>query len=205
MNRKLVALSLATAGILVAGAVDARTYKVTPDSHTVSEVSFTSKASVVRIVGRTSKVEGFTEIDINNPARFNKGEIVVDLTSLDTGIALRNEHMVDLIEAKKYPKATFKVKSLKAPKLVANEGVAGSATGDFSLHGVTRTITVPLTLHYLPEDKQNPEYRPGDWVNFSSAFNIKLSDYGIPLPKPMFGVKVSDDLAIQVDGMAKGI
>jgi polyisoprenoid-binding protein YceI len=205
MNRKLVALSLAAAGLLVAGSVDARTFKVTPDSHSNTEVSFTSKASVVRLVGRTAKVEGFSEIDIDNPAKTNKGEISVDLTSLDTGIALRNEHMIGLIEAKKYPKATFKVKTINASKLIANEGVEGTATGDFSLHGVTKPLSVPITLHYLPEDKQNPEYRPGDWVSFSSNFKIKLSDYGIPLPKPMFGIKVADDLTIQVDGMAKGI
>jgi polyisoprenoid-binding protein YceI len=205
MNRKLAAVSLVAAGVLFAGAVDARTYKVQPDAHNVPEVSFTSKASIVRIVGRTTAIDGFSEIDVNNPSKTKKGEIVVDLTTLDTGIALRNEHMVDLIEAKKYPKATFKVKELKAPKLVANEPVEGTAIGEFTLHGVTKPISVPISLHYLPEDKQNPEYRPGDWVNFSSNFKIKLSDYKIPLPKPMFGVKVTDDLTIQVDGMAKGI
>ena len=205
MNRKLAAVSLLAAGVLFAGAVDARTFQVQPEYHNPTEVSFTSTASVVRLVGRTAKVEGFSEIDIDNPAKSPKGEISVDLASLDTGIPLRNEHMVDLIEAKKYPKATFKVKTLKPPKLVANQGVEGTATGDFSLHGVTKTLTVPISLQYLPEDKQNPEYRPGDWVGFSSNFKIKLSDYGIPLPKPMFGIKVSDDLTIQVDGMAKGI
>jgi Uncharacterized conserved protein len=205
MNRKFAALSLVAASVLFAASVDARTFKVQADNHTLNEVSFTSKASVVRIIGRTNKVEGFSEIDINNPSKTKVGEITVDLASLDTGIPLRNEHMVGLIEAAKYPTAVFKVKSLKAPKLVANETVNGTATGDFSLHGVTKAITVPVTLHFLPEDKQNPEYRPGDWVNFSSNFNIKLSDYGIPLPKPMFGVKVANDLAIQIDGMAKGI
>ena len=203
MNRKLAAVSLLAAGVLFAGAVDARTFKVQPEYHNPTEVSFTSKASVVRLVGRTAKVDGFSEIDINNPAKSPKGEISVDLASLDTGIPLRNEHMVDLIEAKKYPKATFKVKSLKAPKLVANEAIDGSATGDFSLHGVTKTITEPGSLQYLPEEDAN--YRPGDWVGFSSNFKIKLSDYGIPLPKPMFGIKVADELSIQIDGMAKGI
>lgn len=203
MNRKLAALSLVAAGVLFAGSVDARTFKVQPEFHNPTEVSFTSKASVVRLVGRTAKVEGFSEIDVNNPSKSPKGEISVDLTTLDTGIALRNEHMVDLIEGKKYPKATFKVKSLKAPKLVKNEGVEGSATGDFTLHGVTKTITVPLSLQYLPEE--DPNYRAGDWVGFSSNFKIKLSDYGIPLPKPMFGIKVADELSIQIDGMAKGI
>lgn len=205
MNRKLAAVSLLAAGLLFAGSVDARTFKVEKDYHTLNEVSFTSKASVVRIIGRTSAIEGFTEIDIDNPSKTKVGEISVDLTTLDTGIPLRNEHMIDLIEAKKYPKATFKVKALKAPKLKANETVTGTATGDFTLHGVTKTITVPISLHYLPEDPQNPEYRPGDWVNFSSNFTLKLSDYNIPLPKPMFGVKVSNELAIQIDGMAKGI
>ncbi len=203
MNRKLVALSLAAAGTLFAGSVDAATYKLTPDSHNPTEVSFTSKASVVRIVGRSSKVEGFSEFDVNNPAKSPKGEISVDLTTLDTGIPLRNEHMAGMIESKKYPKATFKITSLQAPKLVANESVDGSAVGTFSLHGVTKTITVPISFHFLPE--VDPNYRPGNWVGFSSNFKIKLSDYGIPLPKPVFGVKVADDLSIQIDGMAKGI
>lgn len=203
MNRKLAAVSLVAAGILFAGAANARTYQVQADSHTLNEVSFTSKASIVRLVGRTAKVEGFGDIDVNNPAKSPKAEIKVDLASLDTGIPLRNEHMVGLIEAKKYPTATFKVKSLKAPKLVPNEAVEGTAEGEFTLHGVTKTLTVPVSLSYLPEQDKN--YRPGDWVNFSSNFKIKLSDHGIPLPKPMFGIKVADELTIQIDGMAKGI
>ena len=75
MNRKLAAVSLLAAGVLFAGAVDARTFKVQPEYHNPTEVSFTSKASVVRLVGRTAKVDGFSEIDINNPAKSPKGEI----------------------------------------------------------------------------------------------------------------------------------
>lgn len=196
-------LPMLALAIAAGPAADARTWKVTPDYHSETQASFSSKAAIVKFTGRTTKVDGTGEIQVDNPTLHPKGEVHVDLTSLDTGIALRNEHLRGMIEAAKYPTAVFKLKGIKAPKLQANEPVDGTVTGDFTLHGVTKTITAPVTLTYLPEvDK---EYRAGDWVAVSTQFKIKLSDYAIHLPKGVLGLKVSDELAIQVDGMAKGL
>lgn len=203
MNRKY-ATALALLSLLVLSAqVDARTWKVVPDMHSTTEASFTSKAAIVKFSGRTTKVEGQGEIHVADPALNPTGDISVDVSSLDTGIPLRNEHLRATIEAAKYPTASFKVKSLKAPKLIANQPVEGTVTGEFSLHGVTRTITAPVTLTYLPEEDK--KYRPGDWVAVSTEFKAKLSDYGIQLPKPVLGVKIADELILTLDGMAKGI
>lgn len=204
MSKKIAALSLALAASLsIALGAQARPFKVMPDVHTTTEASFTSKALIVKFSGRTSKVEGEGEIDINNPAKNPKGLVTIDVPSFDTGIPLRNEHMRGMIEADKYPTATFKLKSLKAPKLVANSAVEGTVTGDLTFHGVTKAVTAPVSLVYLPEADKN--YRPGDWVAVSTSFNIKLSDYGLNLPQGVLGMKVANDLAIQLDGMAKGI
>lgn len=198
----LTGLAMATTLVLAAGA-EARTWKATPDRHSETVVSFTSKAAIVKFSGRTSKVDGFGEIGIENPGHGAKGEVRVDLNSLDTGIALRDDHLKATIEAGKYPEAVFTLKSLTAPKLEANKPVQGTVTGEFTFHGVTRTVTAPLSLTYLPEEDKN--YRPGDWVSVSTEFKIKLSDYAIHLPKPVLGVKVADELSIALDGMAKGI
>lgn len=204
MSKKIAALSLALAASLsLALSAQARPWKVAPDVHTNTEASFTSKALIVKFSGRTTKVEGEGVIDVENPSKSPKGTVSVDLQSLDTGIPLRNEHLRGTIEAEKYPAATFKVKSMKASKLVAEAPVQGTVTGDFTLHGVTKTITAPVTLVYLPEADKN--YRPGDWVSVSTGFKIKLSDYGIHMPKGVLGVKVADELDIALDGMAKGI
>ncbi|MBO9542557.1 YceI family protein [bacterium] len=204
MNSKLAVTALAFAATLaVAANVDARPFKVTPDAHSETMATFSSKASIVRLSGRTTKVDGDSEINVDNPSLSPKGTVTVDVSSFDTGIALRNEHMRGIIEAEKYPTATFKMKSLKAPKLVAEKPVDGTVTGEMTFHGVTRTVTAPVTLVYLPEQDKN--YRPGDWVSVTTGFKLKLSDYGIKLPAPMLGVKVADELSIEVEGMAKGL
>ncbi|MBI6545271.1 MAG: YceI family protein [Cyanobacteria bacterium NC_groundwater_1444_Ag_S-0.65um_54_12] len=182
---------------------EARVWKMTQDMHSTTEASFVSKASIVKFAGRTSKVEGTGEINVDKPSRNPKGDIVVDLLSLDTGIALRNDHMRGMIEAVKYPTASFKLKQLNAPKLVAQQPISGTAMGDFTLHGMTHAITVPVTLTFLPEQDKN--YRPGDWVAVSTEFKVKLSDYGIALPQPILGIKIADELNITLDGMAKAV
>lgn len=201
---KFAALSVALAASLtLASGAQARPFKVAPDVHSLNEAVFTSRAAIVKMTGRTSQVEGEGEIDLDDPGKHPKGVVTIDVASFDTGIGLRNEHMRGMIEASKYPTATFRLKALTAPKLVANSAVDGTVTGDLTFHGVTRTLTAPVSLVYLPEQDKN--YRPGDWVSVSTAFKIKLSDYGLKLPSALLGVKVADELAIELEGMAKGI
>lgn len=206
-NRLSIA-AVAVAAVVVAAPVaiavesQVRTFVVSEDYHTPNEASFTSKAAIVKFTGRTSQVTGRTVIPIADVAKAS-GAIKVDLKSLDTGIALRNEHMRGTIEAEKYPVATFQVKSIQVPgnQLKPNAAVAGTVTGQMTLHGVTRTLTAPVELVYLPE--QDANYRAGDWVQITSSFKLKLSDYQIPLPKPVMGIKVADELAIDFTSMAK--
>ena len=181
-----------------------RNFEVAADAHTPNEASFTSKAAIVKFTGRTNKVTGTLKIDENNVAKVS-GAVTVDVSSLDTGIGLRNEHLQGTIEAAKYPTATFKLQKLTVPgnKLKANAITAGTVTGQMTLHGVTRTITAPVELTYLPEQDKN--YRPGDWVEVNSSFKLKLSDYKIALPAPVLGVKVADELDINFTSMAKAL
>lgn len=197
-----LAAMIVVAPAAIAAAPAIRTFVVSEDMHTPNEASFTSKAAIVKFTGRTNKVTGQTVIPIEDVAKAT-GAIKVDVASLDTGIGLRNEHMRGTIEAEKYPVATFQLTKLTVPgnRLKPNAPVAGTVTGQMTLHGVTRTLTAPVELVYLPE--QDANYRPGDWVQITSSFKLKLSDYKIPLPKPVMGVKVADELAIDFTSMAK--
>ncbi|MDA1193311.1 MAG: YceI family protein, partial [Candidatus Poribacteria bacterium] len=74
------------------------------------EISFTSKATLEKIVGRVGK--SHAEIMIENLADLTKGELSavfeVDLNSIKTGIDLRDQHMRDnFLETKEYPTAVF--------------------------------------------------------------------------------------------------
>ena len=203
MNRPFAAL-LATALVAVAAPALAspRTYAIDVDKHSPNEASFTSKAAIVKFTGRTPKVTGETKLDPQDVAKA-AGAVTVDLSTLDTGIEMRNDHMRGTLEAAKYPTATFKFTSIKVPgnKLKPNAPVAGTAVGTMTLHGVTRPLTAPVELTLLPE--QDAKYRPGDWVHVASTFKIKMTDYGITLPASVLGVKVADELDIAIDGMAK--
>lgn len=200
--RRASAAALATALILSAtpAFAAARTFTVETDKHSLNELTFTSKAAIVKIIGRTSDLSGEAKIDVENVAK-SSGALSIPLDKLDTGIAMRNEHMQGATEAAKFPTATFKFTDIKVPgnKLKTNAPVEGTAVGTMTLHGVTKSLTVPVELTYLPET--DAKYRAGDWIHISSAFKLKLTDYGIT--PPSMGIKVADVQEIQVDGMAK--
>jgi polyisoprenoid-binding protein YceI len=208
MNRFLApmaavaALTLVSMPALADNAAKLRNFEVAIDHHSPNEASFTSKAAIVRFTGRTDKVTGNLTVDVDNVAKA-AGSMTVDVSSLDTGISMRNDHMKKTIEADKFPTATFKLTKLTVPgnKLKKNGVAEGTVVGQMTLHGVTRTVTAPVELTYLPQEDAN--YRAGDWVEVDSSFKLKLSDYQIQLPAPVLGVKVADELEINFTSMAQ--
>lgn len=121
------------------------------------------------------------------------GELSVDLSTLDTGISLRNEHMRDnYLEVGKgsgYDKA------------VLSNVEAGSLAGDFKdgarafsarllLHGTTRPVTGRVTLK-----------RQGTAVRVDASFPVRLSDYGIPDPRYL-GVGVAKEVTVRASFVA---
>lgn len=198
-----IALLTAAATVLVASPAFARDFVVSEDKHTVNDASFTSRAAIVRMIGRTSKLTGSANIQLADMAK-SAGTVNVDLLTLDTGISLRNEHMRNFLETTKYPQAVYKFTSIKLDgnKLEPGKLVTGTATGTITIHGVTRSLQAPIELTYLPQ--QDAKYRPGDWVHFYSQFKIQVADFGIQIPGPMIGQKLANDLTIEIDGMAKG-
>jgi polyisoprenoid-binding protein YceI len=198
-----IALLTAAATVLVASPAFARDFVVSEDKHTVNDASFTSRAAIVRMIGRTNKLTGNANIQLTDMAK-SAGTVNVDLLSLDTGISLRNEHMRNFLETSKYPQAVYKFTSIKLDgnKLEPGKLVTGTATGTITIHGVTKPLQAPIELTYLPQ--QDAKYRPGDWVHFYSQFKIKVADFGIQIPGPMIGQKLANDLTIEIDGMAKG-
>jgi polyisoprenoid-binding protein YceI len=203
MNRSIASLAAAALVLVAAPAIAApRTFAIEADKHNINEASFTSKAAIVKFVGRTPNVSGEAKLDPTDVAKA-AGTVSVDLNSLDTGISMRNEHMRGTLESAKYPAATFKFTTIKVTgnKLAPNQPAEGTATGTMTLHGVTKPLTVPVTLTLIPET--DAKYRAGDWVHVESSFKIKMTEYGITMPPSVLGVKVADDQEINVDVMAK--
>lgn len=119
--------------------------------------------------GRFNTFDGKFNYDAKSP---NASQIMVniDTTSLDSNHAERDKHLrgKEFLNVDKYPTATFKSTSIKF------EDDSGQITGDFTLHGVTKTITFEI-------DKVGEGKDPwgGYRVGFEGETSLKLTDYGI--------------------------
>jgi polyisoprenoid-binding protein YceI len=183
------------------------TYVMADDPHSSTEATFMFKTYLLRFTGRTPKVTGQASVSLDDMARAS-GKVEVDLASLDTGITLRNDHMRKTLETEKFPTATFKFTGIKlvGNKLAPSQTTSGTATGELTIHGVTRKLEAPIELTYLPElymAEYKANYRDGKWLHFTTSFPVKFADYGIPMGKPPAGVTMPDGVTIEVAGSAR--
>jgi len=199
MKKALLAALLLSAAPLFA---DGRTYTITDDGKNYA--TFQSEATLETINGTTTKISGTITADPAN-AGASTTTIIVDLSALDTHIAMRNEHMRSekFLNTEKFPTATFKTVSVTGAKSVApNQPVELQLTGDFTLHGVTKRITVPAHVVLIPESDLTKSSRgPGDWIHGTVTFPIKLTDYSIAVPEKLV-MKLSNDVNVKVDFFA---
>ncbi|MCC6979355.1 MAG: YceI family protein [Candidatus Melainabacteria bacterium] len=179
---------------------------VVDDPKKRDSVSFTSDAPIELIVGKTGGIKGTIKIDetmdLSKPftAVFD-----VDLASIDTGIALRNEHMRDnFLETKKFPKATFTVKNQPGVTgiLKDRQKMTIKATGDFALHGITVKKSVPVDITFYKSCKDTQEkFERCDLLQIKSTFNVPFKDHGIKRPEVVFQ-KLADTVIVTIAATA---
>lgn len=169
-----------------------KTYTIVAGERQVATVD--SKTALEAMTGKTSRVSGSIQFDAR--ARRGGGTITVDVASIDTGIPLRNDHMrsEQWLNASKHPTITF-----RAVRTVFRQGNVYDVTGDFTLHGVTRRITVPVEVRAVAASDQTRRLGfQGDVLNVKTTFKIKLSDHNIKISKPAEG-KISNEVTISLN------
>lgn len=168
-------------------------------------VTFTSKAPLETIVGTTAEVTGFVTVNLDDIKGSAKARFEVDLASIKTGIEMRDSHMRDnFLETGKFPKAVFeltKVDSASINKLENQKEVKLLLLGNFSLHGVTKPITIPATITYYSENDQTKARADGDLMHIAVNFDLLLGDYGIKRPQMLF-MKLDETQKISIDMIA---
>jgi polyisoprenoid-binding protein YceI len=170
MNKLLLNTAVSAALVLSASAVNAAEYVIdTKGAHAF--VNFKIKhLGYSWLHGRFNTFDGEFNYDAE---RTNASQIMVniDTTSLDSNHAERDKHLrgKDFLNVDKYPTATF-----KSTNITFNNDDSGKVTGDFTLHGVTKSITFEI-------DKIGEGQDPwgGYRVGFEGETSLKLSDYGI--------------------------
>lgn len=200
----LLAGWLVLSGSLPAGGT-VRTLRTVPDDEK-NLVQFVSDATLERIVGRTNDISGSADLNFDDIKATSKASFEVDLRTLDTGIAMRNQDMrTNYLETDKYPKAKFTLRRIVSAdhnSLLPEQTVNLVAEGEFEVHGVGKTYEIAITLTYTPS-ASNPEAAKrlydgkGDLVNVTALWSIRLSDHGIIRPSFLF-MRLTEEQHISV-------
>ena len=120
--------------------------------------------------GRINQPTGSFLLDPDNlDASFVNVE--VELRRMDAGNRSRNQFLMspDFFNAKEYPTASF-----RSEQISRDDSGTFLATGIFTMHGVSKQITVPLG-DYAEADVPKFGYRAG----FESIFTVKRSEFGM--------------------------
>ncbi len=144
------------------------TWKPTPESvvgYRVKEVLFGQSNTAA---GRTSRVSGSMTLAGTTVSAV---EVVVDMASVTSDQTRRdNQFRGRIMEVSQYPTATFRLtRPITLPTGAATVSV--EATGDLTLHGVTKSVTFPL------QGK-----RVGSTIQVAGSIPVKFADYNISDP-----------------------
>ena len=139
--------------------------------------------------GRFTDVSGSVVLD-DDPANCSMN-IVIKSDSINTDSEKRDAHLKspDFFNARQFPEITFKSTSIKA----AGENQL-EVTGDLTLHGVTKPITVTVDRTGSGSDPWGG-YRTG----LETTITIKRSDYGMKFM--LKGLSDEVKLMISIEGI----
>lgn len=186
MLASFVALGIASQ--IRAGVTAATVYRVDPIHSTL--VFRVKHMNVNYFQGRFDEVTGTLAFDDKNPAQ-SAIDLKVSTGSIDTASPKRDNHLKspDFFNARQFPTITFKSKSVKKAGDDAYE-----AEGDLTLHGVTRTVTIPVQRTGVAAGPR------GTRAGFEAIFTIKRSDFGMKNMLEMLGDEVRITANLEVMG-----
>lgn len=135
--------------------------------------------------------EGTLEFDPADPSR-DSVKITIPLATLNTSVPDLDEHLrsADFFEIAKFPAATFtstKVEKGSAPNQL-------KVTGDLSMHGVTKPVTLAVTVVRIGVNPRNSL----PTIGFDATTTLKRSDFGLG----KFVPQVSDAIPLHVIAQA---
>ena len=164
-------LAFATTALMAPGLAQAAAAKYEIEgAHTVVEFGV-RHLGINTVKGTFKSVTGSITYDAAKPeATVVNAEI--DANSLDTGNVKRDGHVKspDFLDTAQFPKITFASKSAKA------SGKDVVVTGDLTIHGVKKEVTLTLS------DLAGPGLSPLDKKNHvgaSASTKIKRQDFGL--------------------------
>ena len=136
-------------------------------AHTI--VGFVARHLVVtKVRGQFNDFEG--TVVVGDTPESSSVNVAVDVTSIDTREEMRDNHLrsPDFFDTENHPKMTF------ASTKIEPAGDSWRVTGDLSLRGVTRPITLDVEFNGATQDPWG-----GTRLGFSAEGELTREDFGV--------------------------
>ncbi len=179
------------AGSFAVSAQAADSYTIDP-AHTnvlfkVSHLGFSN------FIGEFNGTEGTFTFDPADAAA-SSVDVTIPLDQVSTDVPKLDEHLrsADFFDTATYPTATF-----KSTAVTVTGETTGTLTGDLTLHGVTKPVTLDVTFNKAAKHPMMDVNVAG----FSATGTIKRTEFGITTYAPAVGDDVT--LIIEVEGHHK--
>jgi polyisoprenoid-binding protein YceI len=151
------------------------------------------RLGLTKVLGAFSKVDGEFSVDRDNPVA-SSASLTIDTSSIYTGFEARDKHLrsPDFFNVQEFPEMKF-----VSTKVERTGEKTAKVTGNLTLLGVTKPVTLDVTLNAIKEDARTKKNLAG----FSARGTLKRTDFGM---KYLAG-PISDDvtLIVEVLGDAK--
>jgi polyisoprenoid-binding protein YceI len=188
MNRILRSAALAVALVPALALGQATTWNI-DSSHT--RTGFSVKHLVISDVkGEFGKTAGKVQIDDADLSK-SSVEVTIEVGSVDTRDEKRDNHLksADFFDAAKFPTITF-----KSTKVVAGKDGALTVTGNLTMHGVTKPVTLEGSITKAITD-------PWGLTRRGASFTGKLDrkEWGVSWSKVTdVGAVVGDEVKLDI-------
>jgi len=183
----LLSVIAAVASAFVAPASAApETYVIDP-THTYPRFSY-SHFGLSTQLSRFNQTTGTIVLD--KSARTASVDVVIDMTSVDTGYATFNEHIQaeDFLDTAKYPKATF-----KSTKVTFDGDKPVAIDGNLTIKGITKPVTLNVTNFV---NMTHPMLNK-DAIGADASVVIRRSDFNAGKYAPNVGDELTISIALE--------
>jgi len=156
-----------------------------------AEVGFVGRHLLfTKVRGRFPGVQGAVTI-AQDPAD-SALEVVIDMASVSSGDRTRDDHLrsPDFFDVQRHPTATF------TSTAVRWHGTRGSVTGNLTIVGVTRPVTLDVVFAGAVRDPWG-----ADRAVFSASAQVNREDWGLTwnMALETGGVLVSKDIRLEIE------
>lgn len=154
-----------------------------------NQMEWLSEAPGEKIRGSAPGLTGEVTLDPADLASL-RGKLTVPVAEMKTGNDMRDRHLKgrSWLDAGAFPHITFEIKGVSEVKAAPGEA-SFKATGTFTLHGVSKELSAPITLKWK-------DAGGGAKVKVETRFEVALADYNIQGKAGVVGDKVGKTIAI---------